>query len=55
LAEELEIAGLEPKEAHTKFVARVNNFKQVKFAIIAAEVLLFVTDVIFYRSLLRIL
>lgn len=28
LHEELEIANLDPKEAHTKFVARVNDFKQ---------------------------
>jgi intraflagellar transport protein 74 len=28
LQEELEIANLDPKEAHNKFVARVNNFKQ---------------------------
>ena len=28
LSEELEIASLDPKEAHSQFVARVNNFKQ---------------------------
>jgi archaellum component FlaC len=28
LSEELAIAALDPKEAHSKFVARVNNFKQ---------------------------
>ncbi len=29
LQEELEIANLDPKEAHARFVARVNDFKQV--------------------------
>ena len=29
LQEELDIANMDPKEAHTKFVARVNDFKQV--------------------------
>ena len=29
LEEELQIASLEPKEAHQRFIARVNDFKQV--------------------------
>jgi len=30
LSEELEISGLDPKEAHAKFLARVNDHKQVR-------------------------
>ena len=32
LNEELEISSLDPKEAHSKFVARVNSFKQVRIS-----------------------
>ena len=30
LSEELEISNLDPKDAHTKFVARVNSLKVVR-------------------------
>ena len=34
LQEELEISNLDPKEAHTKFVARVNSLKMVRKTLI---------------------
>lgn len=34
LQEELDIATMDPKEAHTKFAARVNDFKQVCIGIL---------------------
>ena len=39
LKEELEIAGLDPKEAHAKFLKRVNDHKQVRvvFAVLGRE------------------
>lgn len=30
LQEELDIANLDPKEAHAKFVSRVNDYKKVR-------------------------
>ena len=52
LNEELEISSLDPKEAHSKFVARVNSFKQVRISYFAFDYTIKIVAVLIWFDIL---